>query len=50
MNIPEIEKRILEFWQKNKIFKKSLKKKSPKGDFIFYDGLLIGHFPVILSF
>jgi len=38
LNIPEIEKRILEFWQKNKIFEKSLKKKSPKGDFVFYDG------------
>ncbi len=38
MNIPEIEKKILEFWKKNKIFEKSLKKKSPKGDFVFYDG------------
>jgi len=38
MNMPEIEKKILEFWQKNKIFEKSLKKKSPKGDFVFYEG------------
>jgi len=38
MNIPEIEKQILEFWKKNKIFEKSLNKKSPKGDFVFYDG------------
>jgi isoleucyl-tRNA synthetase len=38
LDIPEIEKRILEFWQKNKIFEKSLKKKSPKGSFIFYEG------------
>jgi len=38
MNIPEIEKRILEFWKKEKIFEKSLKIKSPKGDFIFYEG------------
>ena len=38
MNIPEIEKRILEFWKKEKIFKKTLDKKSPKGDFVFYDG------------
>ncbi|MBU3923094.1 class I tRNA ligase family protein, partial [Patescibacteria group bacterium] len=37
MNIPEIEKNILEFWQKNNIFKKSLDKKS-KQDFVFYDG------------
>ena len=38
MQIPEIEKKILEYWQKNKIFEKSLKKKSPKGDFVFYEG------------
>jgi len=38
MNIPEIEKNILEFWKKNKIFEKSLEKKSPKGDFVFYEG------------
>jgi len=38
MDIPKIEKKILEFWKKNKIFEKSLKKKSPKGDFVFYDG------------
>ncbi len=38
MSIPEIEKQILDFWKKNNIFEKSLKKKSPKGDFVFYDG------------
>jgi len=38
MNIPEIEKRILEFWKKEKIFEKSLEKKSPKGGFVFYEG------------
>ena len=38
MNIPEIEKKILEFWKENKIFEKSLNKKAPKGDYIFYDG------------
>ena len=54
MNIPEIasgpegplarrEKKILEFWKKNKIFEKSLKKpirqaQGKKGDFVFYDG------------
>ena len=32
------EERILEFWRENKIFEQSLKKKSPKGEFIFYDG------------
>jgi isoleucyl-tRNA synthetase len=38
MSIPEIEKQILEFWKKNRIFEKSLKKKTPKGNFVFYDG------------
>jgi isoleucyl-tRNA synthetase len=38
VNIPEIEKRILEFWKKEKIFEKSLEKESPKGDYVFYDG------------
>jgi len=36
MNIPEIEKKILEFWKKEKIFEKSLEKKGK--DFVFYDG------------
>ena len=32
------EEQILKFWNENKIFKKSLEKKSPKGEFVFYDG------------
>ncbi len=32
------EEEILEFWRENKIFEKTLSKKAPKGDFIFYDG------------
>src|SRR3989338_2942425 len=32
------EEEILKFWQKNKIFEKSLAKLSPKGEFVFYDG------------
>ncbi|MDO8481841.1 MAG: class I tRNA ligase family protein [bacterium] len=32
------EEEILAFWRQNEIFKKSLEKKSPKGDFVFYDG------------
>ena len=32
------EEKILEFWQANKIFEKSLEKKSPKGPYVFYDG------------
>ncbi len=32
------EEKVLEFWSENKIFEKSLEKKSPQGEFIFYDG------------
>ena len=44
LNIPKIEEDILDFWKKNKIFEKSLKKKpGPQSqgrgrDFVFYDG------------
>ena len=36
MNIPEIEKKILEFWKKDKTFEKSLNKKGK--NFVFYEG------------
>ena len=36
--IAEREEEILRFWQANDIFKKSLEKKSPRGEFVFYDG------------
>ena len=32
------EKEILKFWRDNKIFEKSLRKRNPKGDYVFYDG------------
>ena len=32
------EERILEFWRESKTFEKSLKKKAPKGHYVFYDG------------
>jgi len=32
------EEKVLEFWNENKIFEKSLEKKSPNGEFVFYDG------------
>ena len=37
-NIAENEKDILDFWNDNNIFKKSVKKDAPKGDYSFYDG------------
>ncbi len=38
LNPSNFEQEILKFWQKNQIFEKSLVKKSPKGEFVFYDG------------
>jgi isoleucyl-tRNA synthetase len=32
------EERILAFWERNKIFKKTLEKEAPKGEYTFYDG------------
>lgn len=32
------EEVVLQFWKDNDIFKKSLEKPSPKGEFVFYDG------------
>ncbi len=37
-NFPKIEEKILKFWKENKIFEKSLQKKSPNGDWTFLDG------------
>ncbi len=36
--ISQQEEEILKFWNDKKIFEKSLKKKAPKGDYVFYDG------------
>lgn len=33
-----MEEKILAFWEKNKIFEKSVAKDAPKGDYVFYDG------------
>lgn len=32
------EEEILAFWEREKIFEKSLEKKAPKGEFVFYEG------------
>ncbi|MEA2088912.1 MAG: isoleucine--tRNA ligase [Patescibacteria group bacterium] len=34
----EQEEKTLKFWEKNKIFEKSVNRKAPKGDYVFYDG------------
>lgn len=33
-----MEEEVLDFWEKNQIFKKSVEKPAPKGDYVFYDG------------
>ncbi|HCB55723.1 MAG: Isoleucine-tRNA ligase [Candidatus Uhrbacteria bacterium GW2011_GWE2_40_58] len=37
-NLPEQEKQILEDWEKNNIFKKTLEKEATKGPFVFFEG------------
>ena len=38
MSYAKKEEEILEYWDKNQIFQKSLEKLAPKGPFVFYDG------------
>jgi len=38
INFSKLEEEVIRFWQEQKIFKKTLKKESSKGDFVFYDG------------
>jgi len=33
-----MEEEVLKFWEENGIFEKSLEKKAPEGDYVFYDG------------
>ncbi|NTU69853.1 isoleucine--tRNA ligase [bacterium] len=37
-NFPELEEKILKFWNENKIFEESVNKPSNNGNFSFYDG------------
>lgn len=38
MDFKDKEKEILDFWDKNKTFQKSIDKDAPQGDYLFYDG------------
>lgn len=38
LNVPEMEKSILEYWNKEDFFKKSVEQRSPSKAFVFYDG------------
>lgn len=37
-DVAKREEEVLAFWQKQEIFKKSLEKPAPRGEYIFYDG------------
>ena len=37
-NIPAIEEQILEYWEKNDIFQKSITSRDAKKPFVFYEG------------
>ena len=38
MNLPEIDKQTLDFWDKNDIFEKSIKERKDAKPFVFYEG------------
>jgi isoleucyl-tRNA synthetase len=38
LNLPEIDKEILQFWQENKIFEKSVNERPENNSFVFYEG------------
>src|SRR3990172_5483331 len=38
VNFPKREKKILKFWQENRVFKKSVENRKKAKDFVFYEG------------
>ena len=38
LNLPEIDKEILEYWDRNQIFKRSVEERSEDNSFVFYEG------------
>jgi isoleucyl-tRNA synthetase len=38
LNLPAIDKEILEFWENEKIFEKSYEQRDPQNSFVFYEG------------
>jgi len=38
VSFPKLEEEVLEFWEKNNIFKKSILQREGKEEFVFYDG------------
>jgi len=38
LNLPEIDKNILEFWEKEKVFEKSVDQRDAANSYVFYEG------------
>ena len=38
INFPKLEKKILRYWEKNRIFEKSIERRKRAKDFVFYEG------------
>jgi len=38
INFPKLEKKILKYWEKNKIFEKSIERRKKAKNFVFYEG------------
>ena len=38
LNLPEIDKEILKFWEEHEIFKKSVDQRDPENSYVFYEG------------
>lgn len=38
VNFPALEQEVIDFWKKQDIFRKSVAKESPKGNYVFYEG------------
>ena len=38
LDLPKIDKEVLEFWDSNRIFEKSVEQRDPENSFVFYEG------------
>jgi len=38
LNLPEVDKQILAFWEKNDVFKRSIEERDVENSFVFYEG------------
>jgi isoleucyl-tRNA synthetase len=38
VSLPELERRVIDHWRANDIFRKSLEKPAPRGEYVFYEG------------